>query len=70
MREVGTVRRDAPAGGTYVIRDFLVRVPGSPAPVAGDDASDAAWFAPEELQGLETSAGLVDALVDWGLLGT
>jgi ADP-ribose pyrophosphatase YjhB (NUDIX family) len=70
VREVGTVRRDAPAGGQYVIRDFLVRVVGSSTPVAGDDASDAAWFTPDEVRGVETSAGLVDALVDWGFLGT
>jgi len=35
-REVGTVHRTAPGGGTYVIRDFLCT--GSGEPVAGDDA--------------------------------
>ena len=52
-----------------MIRDFLVEVgrgPGSP--VAGDDAADAAWFTPAELDALETSPGLVEALEGWGLL--
>jgi isopenicillin N synthase-like dioxygenase/ADP-ribose pyrophosphatase YjhB (NUDIX family) len=67
-REVGTVERAAPGGGTYVIRDFLVEVDGAEAPVAGDDAADAAWFTPADLDTLETSPGLVDALSGWGLL--
>jgi 8-oxo-dGTP diphosphatase len=68
LREVGTVRRDAPAGGVYVIRDFLVQVDGHPEPVSGDDAVDAAWFSAGDLMGLDTSPGLVDALVDWGIV--
>jgi 8-oxo-dGTP diphosphatase len=70
VREVGTVTRAAPSGGRYVIRDFLVVVPGRPTPVAGDDASDAAWFTEEELHALDTSPGLVDALIDWGIIGS
>ena len=72
VHEVGTVTRDAPLGGIYVIRDYLMTVaddPGSAQPRAGDDALDAAWFAPEELRDLDTSAGLVEALQEWGLLG-
>jgi len=68
VREVGTVRRDAPAGGTYVIRDFLVAVDAGTTPIAGDDAADAAWFAVDELDGIDTSDGLLDALVHWGLI--
>jgi len=68
VREVGRIDRDAPSGGVYVIRDFLVSVDGETAPRAGDDASEARWFAPDELEGLETSEGLVDILVHWGLL--
>jgi 8-oxo-dGTP diphosphatase len=68
VRAVGTVHRDAPSGDRYVIRDYLVAVPGSPEPMAGDDAADAAWFALGELRQLETSPGLVDALIDWGVI--
>ena len=68
VREVGCLKRDAPGGGVYVIRDFLVNVDGELAARAGDDASEARWFAPDELRGLDTSEGLVDILVHWGLL--
>ena len=68
LREGGTVERAAPGGGTYVIRDFLLDVESSDAPVAGDDAAEVAWFAPAELGTLETSPGLVAALDGWGLL--
>lgn len=70
VREVGTVRRAAPGGGTYLIRDFLVEVPDGSVPHAGDDAADAGWFAPADLGPLDTSPGLVEALTGWGLLGT
>lgn len=68
VREVGSVERAAPGGGTYVIRDFLLSVPGSPAPLAGDDASDAGWFSPTEVRALSTSPDLVEVLTGWGLL--
>ena len=67
VREVGSVRREAPSGGTYVIRDFLLEVGGDD-PVAGDDALDVMWCAPADLATMDTSAGLVEALTDWGLL--
>jgi 8-oxo-dGTP diphosphatase len=68
LREVGSVRRDAPSGGVYVIRDYLLSVDPDSAPVAGDDASDARWFTVDELPGIATSDGLVEALVHWGLI--
>ena len=68
VREVGAVRRAAPAGGIYVIRDFLLAIEEAEL-VAGDDAMAAAWFAPHELESLDTSEGLVEALTEWGLLG-
>jgi 8-oxo-dGTP diphosphatase len=68
---VGTVERAAPGGGVYAIRDYLCR----PAPGAdldavrgGDDATDAAWFTPDQVAELETAPGLVDALTGWGVL--
>ncbi len=70
-RLVGTVERTAPGGGVYVIRDYLCRpAPGSDAGAVrgGDDADEAAWFAPEQVLALETSPGLVEALTGWGVL--
>lgn len=68
LGEVGSVTRDAPTGGTYIIRDYLMTVPQGSEPTAGDDAADAAWFTPDEVRSADTSPGLVDALESWGLL--
>ncbi len=67
-RLVGEVRRDAPTGAIYVIRDFLVTPVGDVVPEASDDAMDAAWFTAEELGALDTSEGLVEALTEWGVV--
>lgn len=66
-REVGTVRRPAPSGGTYVIRDFIV-TPTVGELAAGDDALDARWVPLADLGDWDTSKGLVEALEAWGLL--
>jgi 8-oxo-dGTP diphosphatase len=69
-RLAGTVERDAPSGGVYVIRDYLCS-PADDADVsavrAGDDADEAAWFTPAEVAELDTSPGLTDALTGWGV---
>jgi 8-oxo-dGTP diphosphatase len=68
---VGSVVRDAPGGGVYVIRDYLCRPLAGADPTAvrgGDDAADAAWFTVEEVEDLDTSPGLVEALRGWGVL--
>lgn len=64
---VGTVERDAPTGGTYVIDDYRARLPegSDPRPRAGDDAVDARWVTRAELLALPTAPGLVDALDGW-----
>lgn len=67
VREVGTIHRDAPAGGTYEIRDYLVRATGGVLRAA-TDADDAGWFTRADLQDLPCSPGLVEALAGWGLL--
>jgi 8-oxo-dGTP diphosphatase len=67
-REVGTVERAAPAGGTYVIRDFLLRVDDAALLRAADDALDAGWFTGPEVAALETSPGLRETLIGWGIL--
>ena len=68
IREVGSVTREAPGGGRYVIRDFLLRVASTAQPIAGDDAADAAWFDVSELADLPTSPGLLSALEEWGIV--
>lgn len=70
-RLVGTVERDAPGGGVYVIRDYLCHPEDDADPAlvrGGDDATDAAWFTPAEVADLDTAPGLVDALTEWGML--
>lgn len=72
-RLVGTVERDAPAGGVYVIDDHLC-LPADPtqAPVAGDDAADARWFTRTEVEDLDGAGlmapGVLDALRAWDVL--
>ena len=68
---VGTVERDGPAGGVYVIRDYLCRLAEDAdvaAVRAGDDADDARWFTPAEIAALPCAPGLVEALTEWGVL--
>lgn len=67
-REVGTVLRLAPSGDTYVIRDFVCIPVGSGTVVASDDAADARYFEIDELAGLDTSEGLLEALREWHLI--
>ncbi|MDP4510445.1 NUDIX hydrolase [Nonomuraea turcica] len=66
-RLAGMVDRPGPGGVTYVIRDYLATVAGG-VPRAGDDAADVRWCTADELARLPLSAGLLDALTDWGVL--
>jgi 8-oxo-dGTP diphosphatase len=70
VREVGTVLRDAPNGGRYVIRDFLVAPIAEATPVAADDARDARFVTQQQLRALPTTDGLIEALDAWDLLPT
>lgn len=70
VREVGTVLRDAPSGGRYVIRDFLVEPIEETTPVAADDARDARFVTQQQLRALPTTEGLIEALDAWDLLPT
>jgi ADP-ribose pyrophosphatase YjhB (NUDIX family) len=70
VREVGTVIREAPSGGRYVIRDFLVTPLTNEAPIAADDARDARFVTLEQLRALPTTDGLIDALHTWDQLPT
>jgi 8-oxo-dGTP diphosphatase len=69
-RLAGTVERDAPGGGVYLINDYVCEayVEDVGAVRAGDDADDAGWFTPDEVRALDTSPGLVEALTEWGVL--
>ena len=35
----------------------------------GDDAADARWIAAADLNSLDITEGLIEALTDWGVLG-
>lgn len=67
----GCVERPGPGGVVYDIEDFHARVdpgrdPGRP--VAGDDATEAAWVPPSRISELDCVEGLVDVLVEWDVL--
>ncbi|WP_246119626.1 NUDIX hydrolase [Aeromicrobium flavum] len=65
-RELWTVRVPTGDGREYEIHDFAATVVGGVLQ-AGDDASEAAWFAPEDLDGLPLVDSLLDLLRTTGL---
>lgn len=67
LRLAGRVERAAPAGGVYVIDDFVCRVVDG-ALAAGDDAADVRWVTHDELVQLDLAPGLYPTLQEWGLL--
>jgi ADP-ribose pyrophosphatase YjhB (NUDIX family) len=67
-RLIGRVQRPGLDGAVIDIRDYAATVTGGTLR-AGDDAADARWVAPGELQSLDITEGLIDALTDWGVLG-
>jgi 8-oxo-dGTP diphosphatase len=67
-RLIGRVQRPGLNGAVIDIRDYAVTVTGGTLR-AGDDAADARWVAPGELESLDITEGLIDALTDWGVLG-
>ena len=65
---IGIVRRPAPDGFVFDIRDYAATViSGTLRP--GDDAADARWVDASEMESLPITEGLVDTLTDWGVLG-
>ena len=64
---IGTVRRPAQDGDVFDIRDYAARVTGGSLR-AGDDAAEARWVAPGELDSLPITEGLVEVLTSWGVL--
>lgn len=52
----------------YVILDFRAQPTTYRAPVAGDDAADAAWIALSALAGVPLVEGMLDFLVEHGIV--
>ena len=67
-RLLGRVRRPFLDGAVIDIGDYAVTVTGGTLR-PGDDAADARWVAAAELNSLEITDGLIEALTDWGVLG-
>ena len=67
-RLIGRVERPGLNGAVIDIRDYAATVTGGTLR-PGDDAADARWVAPGELDSLDITEGLVDALTEWGVLG-
>jgi 8-oxo-dGTP diphosphatase len=67
-RLVGTVERPGPGGTVFDIHDYAATVSGGLL-AAGDDAADARWVPPHDLDRLSLTSGLADTLTAWGVLG-
>jgi 8-oxo-dGTP diphosphatase len=67
-RLIGQVRRPGRNGAVIDIRDYAATVTGGTLR-PGDDAADARWVTPRELESMEITEGLIDALTEWGVLG-
>jgi 8-oxo-dGTP diphosphatase len=66
-RLLGRVRRPFPGGAVIDIRDYAVTITGGTLR-PGDDAADARWVAAADLNSLEITEGLIEALTEWGVL--
>jgi 8-oxo-dGTP diphosphatase len=67
-RLVGAVERPAPGGAVFDIYDYAASVSGGRL-VAGDDAADARWIDPGDIDQLALTSGLAETLATWGVLG-
>ena len=67
-RLLGRVQRPGLDGSIIDIKDYAATVIGGTLQ-AGDDAADARWIAPGDLNSLAITDGLVEALTGWGILG-
>ena len=63
----GRVSRPGTDGDIIDIADYVCTPVGGLLE-AGDDAADARWVAAPDLPGLPLTDGLLEALVDWGIL--
>ncbi len=67
-RLLGRVRRPGRDGTVIDIRDYTATVTGGTLR-PGDDAADVRWVAAAELDSLEITEGLIEALTGWGVWG-
>jgi 8-oxo-dGTP diphosphatase len=67
-RLVGAVERPAPGAAVFDISDYAATVSGGLL-AAGDDAADARWVHPRDLDQLSLTSGLAGTLTEWGVLG-
>ena len=65
---IGSVRRPGLDGAVIDIRDYAATVTGGTLR-PGDDAADARWVEAADLDSLEITEGLIEALTDWGVWG-
>jgi 8-oxo-dGTP diphosphatase len=65
---LGSVQRSGLNGDVIDIRDYAATVIGGTLR-PGDDAADARWVAVGDLDSLEITEGLIEALSSWGVLG-
>lgn len=65
---IGSVQRPGLDGAVIDIRDYAATVTGGTLR-PGDDAADARWVEAADLDSLEITEGLIEALTDWGVLG-
>jgi ADP-ribose pyrophosphatase YjhB (NUDIX family) len=66
-RLVGAVERPAPGGAVFDISDYAASVSGGSL-AAGDDAADARWVHPRDIDRLTLTSGLAETLAEWGVL--
>jgi 8-oxo-dGTP diphosphatase len=66
---IGRVRRPGLDGAVIDIRDYAATVTGGTLR-PGDDAADARWVKAADLDSLEITEGLLEALTDWGVWGS
>ena len=65
---IGRVQRPGLDGAVIDIRDYIATVTGGTLR-PGDDAADTRWVEAADLDSLEITEGLIEALTDWGVLG-
>jgi ADP-ribose pyrophosphatase YjhB (NUDIX family) len=65
---IGRVRRQGPGDDVIDISDYAATVIGGTLR-PGDDAADARWADVADLDSLEITEGLIEALTHWGVLG-
>jgi 8-oxo-dGTP diphosphatase len=66
-RLLGRVQRPGPGGTVIDIRDYAATVISGTLR-AGDDAADVRWVTAAEMDSLEITEGLIEALTEWAVL--